>query len=287
MKIPNPGHRRLMSTSLILAMSAIGCTAIAEPAPAASSALEVVDARQESQIWTTFALSPSLRANDLKVVVRRGKATLSGKVDDDINKELAKQIALGVSGIKEVDNQIVVDADYAPTRPASERDFADVVDDASITAAVKSKLIWSKHADGLATTVETRGGRVSLQGTAASAAARDLAGRLALNTRGVVGVDNRLTVQALPAPTAEKSKSSTAEAGRGISDTWITTKVKSTYLYSSHVDGSGIKVSTSQGVVTLSGQVTGNAERLLAIELAQNLRGVIRVEAKGLKSGPD
>ena len=34
---------------------------------------EVIEARQESQIWTTYALSPYLRANDLKVSVHEGK----------------------------------------------------------------------------------------------------------------------------------------------------------------------------------------------------------------------
>jgi hypothetical protein len=53
-----------------------------------------------SQIWTTFALNPYLSANDIKVSVREGKATLSGIVADGVNKDLARQIALGVNGIK-------------------------------------------------------------------------------------------------------------------------------------------------------------------------------------------
>ena len=46
-------------------------------------------------------------------------------------------------------------------------------------------------------------------------------------------------------------------------DGWITTKVKSTLLYSSNVDGSDIKVDTKNGVVTLSGKVDTGAERAL------------------------
>lgn len=285
MKQPSYSRQRILSSSLMLAMAAIGGQAVAEPVtqPQSQTAQEVTDARQEAQIWTTFALSPYLRANDLKVYVYKGKATLTGKVDEDVNKELAKQIALGVSGINDVDNQIVVDADYVPPARPAERGFGDKVDDASITAAVKSKLLWSKHAEGLATNVETKAGQVSLQGTASSVAARDLAGRLAWNTRGVVTVDNQLVVKTDKPSVADNAKSTAKEAGRGINDGWITAKVKSTYLYSNHVDGSGIKVSTSQGVVTLTGKVTSNAERSLAIELAKNLRGVKRVEAKGLR----
>ncbi|MOA37688.1 periplasmic protein [compost metagenome] len=58
--------------------------------------------------------------------------------------------------------------------------------------------------------------------------------------------------------------------------------MKSTLLYSSNVAGSDIDVTTKDGVVTLSGKVHSGAERDLAIELAQNVRGVKSVDAKGL-----
>ena len=69
-----------------------------------------------------------------------------------------------------------------------------------------------------------------------------------------------------------------------MSDGWITTKVKSTYMYSSNVDGSDIAVNTDKGIVTLSGKVDSGAERALAIELAQNVRGVKSVYSKALTS---
>mgnify|MGYP002143824622 CR=1 FL=1 len=66
------------------------------------------------------------------------------------------------------------------------------------------------------------------------------------------------------------------------SDTWITTKVKSTLLYSSNVKGSDVEVTTKGGVVTLGGKLGSGAERALAVELADNVRGVKAVNAKGL-----
>ena len=68
----------------------------------------MLEARQESQILTAYALSPYLRAYDFKVTVCRGGATLSGSVAEDVSKVLAGQIALGVPGIKSMDNQIEV-----------------------------------------------------------------------------------------------------------------------------------------------------------------------------------
>ncbi len=78
------------------------------------------------------------------------------------------------------------------------------------------------------------------------------------------------------------AKSSANEAEQDIVDSWITTKVKSTFMYSNNVNGSDIDVSTSAGVVTLSGKVDSGAERALAIELADNVRGVKSVQAQGL-----
>jgi len=265
---------------LIVAAMAI---ALAQPVLAGqSTSQEVTDARQETQIWTTYALSPYLRANDLKVVVHSGKATLSGKVEEGVSKDLAKQIAMGVNGIKEVDNQIVVQSDYVPAKSAASRSFGETIDDATITAAVKSKLLWSKNVSGITTDVNTKAGRVSLSGTADTMAAKELASHLALNTRGVVGVDNNLVVKAAKPAEGTTLKSETTAVEHDIADSWITTKVKSTYLYSSNVNGSDIGVTTVGGIVTLSGKVDSGAERALAIEFAQNVRGVKKVEAMSL-----
>ena len=267
----------------------IACTmALAAISSAATAAnpvsQEIIEARQESQIWTTYALNPYLRANILSVSVHNGKATLTGMVEESVNKDLAKQIALGVSGVKEVDNQIVVQADYIVPARSEDRSYGEVIDDATITTAVKSKLLWSKHANGLTTDVDTKMGRVTLKGTAESAVASDLANRLALNTRGVLSVDNQLVVNGVKPTTAvaTAAKKAAQEAEKDISDSWITTKVKSTFLYSSNVDGEDIAVSTKSGIVTLSGKVSSGAERALAIELAKNVRGVKSVNSKTL-----
>lgn len=78
---------------------------------------------------------------------------------------------------------------------------------------------------------------------------------------------------------AEDVQKDLAEA---IADSWITTKVKSTFMYSSNVNSSDISVNTDKGIVTLAGNVDSGAEQALAIELAQNIRGVKSVNAKQL-----
>ncbi|KJS09646.1 MAG: transporter [Gammaproteobacteria bacterium BRH_c0] len=277
MNIVKKTQKLALASAIALAMFASAGTAMAS-----DLSEDITEARQESQIWTTYALSPYLRAHDLQVSVDKGKATLTGKVDEGVNKDLAKQIALGVSGIAEVDNQIVVEANYVPPAASTERSFGAIVDDASVTAAVKSKLLWSKYAQGLSVNVETRSGAVTLHGTANSAAARELAGKLALNTQGVVSVENKLLVDESKATLTETAKVASDDVGQAVSDTWVTTKVKSTLMHSSNINSSSIQVSTSEGVVTLAGRANSGAEKALAVELASNVRGVTRVDAKGL-----
>jgi hyperosmotically inducible protein len=272
-----PFRKSVLASAVALAIGGISGAASAD-----TVSQDVTEARQETQIWTTYALSPYLRANDLKVSVDNGKATLTGKVDESVNKDLAKQIALGVSGIKEVDNQIVVQQDYVAPAASSTRSYGEAIDDATITATVKSKLLWSKSTDGLTADVDTNRGRVTLKGTADSKDAKALAGRLALNSRGVESVDNQLVVTPKKPTVVDSAKSSAKEAEQDISDSWITTKVKSTLMYSSNVNGSDIDASTSAGVVTLKGKVDSGAERALAIELADNVRGVKSVQAQSL-----
>jgi hyperosmotically inducible protein len=269
-------QKLLIATGMALSISAMSTSVMA-----ATASQEVTEARQEAQIWTTYTLSPYLRANNLSVTVRDGKATLSGKVNEEVSKDLAKEIALGVNGIKEVDNQIMVLSDYSPA-PATGPSYGELVDDASITAVIKSKLIWSKNADGQATEVTTTAGKVTLKGTAETEASKELVGRMALNTSGVIAVNNQLVVTPAKPGLADKAKSTAAEAGSEISDSWITAKVKLTLLYSSNVSGTDVVVNTQAGVVTLTGKVASGAEGALAVELAENVRGVKSVNAKGL-----
>ena len=74
------------------------------------------------------------------------------------------------------------------------------------------------------------------------------------------------------------------KAGEVVSDTWITSKVKSTFLADKNLSALDIKVETNQGVVALSGTVKSEAERDLAITKAEGIKGVTAVSADGLKT---
>jgi hyperosmotically inducible periplasmic protein len=68
------------------------------------------------------------------------------------------------------------------------------VDDAMITASVKTELAKDSALSAVKINVDTESGRVSLKGTAPSKESREQATALARNVTGVVSVDNQLTV---------------------------------------------------------------------------------------------
>lgn len=242
------------------------------------------DARMEGQLWSAFALNEHLRAFDLSVDVRGSRATLSGEVEESVQKELAEAVALDMDGIDDVDNRIEVaddpDRTLADRDRAGERTFGDRVSDATTTATVKSKLLWNRDTSGLNIEVSTENGEVTLQGDADSDASRALAERLASNTRGVHSVSNQLNVRA--DGDRDTDRDSDRDAGDVVSDAWITTKVRSTLLYSRDVPGSGISIETRDGVVTLEGDVETASEKERAVELASGIRGVREVNDSGL-----
>lgn len=260
-----------MRTRNLILSAAILALAAATAAPAAEeSALK--EARMEGQLWATYALNRHLNPFDIEIDVEGDTAVLKGAVEEDIQRELAEQIALSMDGIDSVDNRIEIQSGSAAGPEDRERGFGDRVTDASITTSVKSKLLWNRHTGGLAINVDTRDGQVTLEGAAESDASRQVAERLAANTRGVRSVDNRIRVEPGAADDNERS------VGDTVSDSWITTKVKSTLLFSRGVSGTGISVETTDGVVKLSGTVASEAERELARHLARDIRGVNEVD---------
>src|SRR5438067_5052528 len=69
------------------------------------------------------------------------------------------------------------------------------VDDASITTAVKSKMVENKDVDASAIKVETLKGTVLLSGFAKNSLEKSTAESIARGTKGVTGVKNEIAVR--------------------------------------------------------------------------------------------
>ncbi|WP_275628580.1 BON domain-containing protein [Pseudomonas sp. 273] len=85
-------------------------------------------------------------------------------------------------------------------------------------------------------------------------------------------------------PTTLAANDTVQKTEEAVSDTWITSKVKSSLIANKDISGTSIKVETNKGVVALSGTVKTEAERDLAIQTAKGIKGVTAVSADGLKA---
>jgi hyperosmotically inducible periplasmic protein len=134
------------------------------------------------------------------------------------------------------------------------------VSDTAITAGVKAKLATARDLDSSEITVETTNGTVTLTGSVNDTAARSAAETAARSFAGVTNVNNRLTVSsprvaAAARDTGEAVKATGDSAVQAMSDTWITTKIKSVLLADSEAKGLDVKVDTKDGIVTLEGEL--------------------------------
>lgn len=75
-----------------------------------------------------------------------------------------------------------------------ERSAKQIADDASITGAIKTRLLADKYVKGFSIDVDTYNRVVTLTGELTSNFSKERAGELAAKTRGVVQVKNNLTV---------------------------------------------------------------------------------------------
>lgn len=117
----------------------------------------------------------------------------SSKAQKDLTTEYAKD----VEGVEIVKNEIkTLSAAMKPGNTNMEEmmaTIAETIDDASITALVKSTLLYHRSTSALKTTVETKDGVVNLVVTAKNVAEKDLA-KLVSDVQGVKKVVNKMTI---------------------------------------------------------------------------------------------
>jgi len=243
---------------------------------ASAKDLTTSDVWLDSEITTIYTLNEHLNPFDISVDVKDGVVSLGGEVDSSIEKALAVEIARGVEGVKEVKDNIKID----PTSESHESlSFVATLKDASLVAKVKSNLLWNKETSGMDINVDADGRIVTLKGDVSSDAERELAVRIAENTSGVRKVKDELSVPNKPG-LSKKVDHTVKETERAVSDTWITTKIKSRFLFDKHTDGFDIAVTTKNGIVTLEGEVPGKIEKDYAVQIAQDTVHVKKVVDK-------
>lgn len=85
-----------------------------------------------------------------------------------------------------------------------------------------------------------------------------------------------------PATTTEKINKAESKVEKSVSDSWITTKVKSEILANSASKGFKVSVSTKDGVVSLKGKLPTQDAADLVQKIAEGVKGVHSVDVSGL-----
>jgi len=153
---------------------------------------------EHSDAWITMKVKTALlfhrnvSATGTTVYTKDGIVTLQGVASRMAEKELTTEYARDVDNVKEVKNDMTIAA--APAAPDST--MGDKIDDASITAEVKSSLMAHRSTSALRTSVSTVDGVVTLSGIAANAAEISLVTKLATDINGVTRVANNMTIAA-------------------------------------------------------------------------------------------
>jgi len=175
------------------------------------------DAGVTTKVKSKLAADDTVKAHQIDVDTKDHVVTLSGNVDSAAAKDRAAELARQTTGVTDVVNNITVgtgsmampgeggapapggEGDAAAggnaPNPEPDRSAGQTVDDASITAAVKTKLLADTKVGGLKIDVDTRNGVVYLTGDHMKSQAEiDQAVKLAKETSGVKSVESKLVV---------------------------------------------------------------------------------------------
>jgi hyperosmotically inducible protein len=151
-----------------------------------------------TSVKSRLAADDVVKARQINVDTKDRVVTLTGEVRTTEEKSRALQLARETKGVASVVDQLTVMPEPAPTsgvggKPA-EPAYETVPSDASITMAVKTKLLADPDTAGLRIDVDTNQRVVTLTGTVKSEAEKKEALQIARDVNGVTSVTDRLTV---------------------------------------------------------------------------------------------
>jgi osmotically-inducible protein OsmY len=151
---------------------------------------------EHSDTWISVKVKSALlfhrnvSATGTTVYVKNGIVTLQGEASSLAQKELTTEYVRDVDHVKGVKNEMTI----AKSPAAPDSTVGDKIDDASITAQVKSSLMSHRSTSAMHTTVSTSDGVVTLGGIAKNDAEKSLVTKLATDINGVNSVINNMTI---------------------------------------------------------------------------------------------
>ena len=214
------------------------------------------DQEIESEIEEAFRWDAQLEAGLIDVLVENGEVELSGTVGSAAEKTNA-YFTSWVAGVTSVDNSDLKVQHWAEDEELRKNKYVPAPD-AEIEDAIKDVMLYDPRVYSFEITTEIENGWVTLRGMVDNLKAKKAAEKLAGNTTGVIGVNNRIRVRAeVPVTDAEiKEDINTSLARNAITESWQ------------------VDVLVNNGTVTLSGVVDSYLEKKEAEWVASGVEGV-------------
>lgn len=191
-------------------------------------------------------------SSNIDVTTTAGVVTLTGTVDNILNKERAAHIAQTVKGVKAVVNRIEV-------KPPILRSDTRIQED------IKRALRFDPATEASEVNVRVNKNVATLSGAVDSWQERNLCETVTKGVRGVKKIENHMAV----VPPEKRS------------DVEIETEIQRRLTWDVWVDNNLINVKVNDGRVSLSGVVGSGAEKIRAVSDAY-VRGVKMVDAQSL-----
>jgi hyperosmotically inducible protein len=170
---------------LVVSMAVVAC---ASTRTTKSPGEQIDDSVTTGRVKAALIADPTTKAHQIDVETFKGTVQLNGFVDSSASKERATEVARNTKGVTAVRNNLTVRTDSGPS--GSER-----VDDAAITAKVKTALAGDARVRAHQVNVETREGVVQLSGFVDTSEAKQTAEELARSVDHVKSVDNEIDVK--------------------------------------------------------------------------------------------
>ena len=246
---------KMKSTCSLALIMAAGVLLVTSPSVRASD----TDSRIESSAQKSYVFKTYLKDDSIKTESKDGVVTLTGTVSEASHKSLAQDTIEGLPGVTSVDNRLKV-------KGGNHTEHSD----SWISMKVKTTLLFHRNVSASKTDVYVKDGVVSLRGEASSLAQKELTTEYAKDIDNVKEVKNEMTIAKTPAKPVETM-------GEKIDDASITAQVKSSLLTHRSTSALKTKVSTTDGVVTLSGIAKNDAEKSLVTKLVNDINGVSSV----------
>jgi hyperosmotically inducible protein len=219
------------------------------------------DAATTTKVRTALMLSKHVSPFDIDVNTKQGVVSLTGQVPSEEVKRMAGAIAQDTSGVRELQNNLVVAPGTQPNPEATR--LSERIADLEIKTLIEDTIRKNPELRDRAIELTVKDRQVSLNGAVETQKQKDLAQQLAWSVQGVAGVTNTLSVTSPLAGDSPEDKLARR----------VEFELYSTKAFSLNT----LQIHSANGTVTLGGTVSSRAEKLLAEKIAQSVSGVRKV----------